>query len=116
MMLKRQLAALTATVALIAIVTGRAQAAGYTQTNLVSDGVVPAVTIDPTLKNPWGIAFFPGLSPFWVNLNGSGLSALYNGDGTIFAALPSVIIPASSGSPTGGSPTGIVANTAFGTG
>ena len=114
-MLRNRLAVLAASVALIASIAARAQAAGYLQTNLVSDGVVPAVTTDPTLKNPWGIAFFPGQSPFWVNDNNSGLSALYNGDGTIFTALPSVIIPSPS-TATGGTPTGIVANTSAGSG
>ena len=32
----------------------------YVQTNLVSDGRVTANTVDPNLKNPWGLAFFPG--------------------------------------------------------
>ncbi|MDO8433835.1 MAG: TIGR03118 family protein [Candidatus Binatus sp.] len=115
MELKRRLVSLAAVIALVASIAAEAQAVGYLQTNLVSNGVVPAVTIDPTLKNPWGVAFFPGLSPFWVNDNGSGLSALYLGDGTIFAALPSVIIPSVTG-PTGGVPTGIVANTEFASG
>ncbi len=117
MILKRRLISLAAAMALmLASLATNALAAGYTQTNLVSStSSIPAVTIDPTLKNPWGIAFFPGLSPFWVNDNASGLSALYNGDGTIFTALPSVIIPSVTG-PTGGNPTGIVANTQFGAG
>ena len=114
-MFRRRLGVLAASVALIASIATRAQAAGYHQTNLVSNGVVPAVTTDPTLKNPWGIAFFPGLSPFWVNDNNAGLSALYTGDGAIFAPLPSVIIPSPS-SATGGTPTGIVANLFFGSG
>ena len=28
----------------------------FRQTNLVSDGTVPAETIDPNLINPWGIS------------------------------------------------------------
>ena len=27
----------------------------YSQTNLVSDGVVPNTVTDPNLKNPWGV-------------------------------------------------------------
>ena len=84
---------------------------GYIQTNLVSDGVVPAVTIDPNLKNPWGIAFFSGLSPFWIADNGSGVSTLYDGTGIPFAALPVVDIPLPSGIAPGGASTGLVANT-----
>ena len=52
---------------------------GYFQTNLVSDGAVPANVIDPDLKNPWGISFGP-TTPFWVSDNGTGLSTLYAGD------------------------------------
>jgi uncharacterized protein (TIGR03118 family) len=84
---------------------------GYIQTNLVSDGVVPAVTIDPNLKNPWGIAFFSGMSPFWIADNGSGVSTLYDGTGIPFAALPVVDIPLPSGVAPGGTSTGLVANT-----
>jgi uncharacterized protein (TIGR03118 family) len=115
MMVKRGLTLLMAYVALMADIPAAVQAAGYVQTNLVSDGVVPAVTTDPTLKNPWGLAFFKGLSPFWVNDNGSGLSALYSGDGAIFSMLPSVIIPPASKAASG-TPTGIVANSDFSSG
>ena len=61
----------------------RANAGGnhYTQTNLVSDGWVAAANTDASLKNPWGVAFFPG-GPFWVSDNASsptGVSTLYDG-------------------------------------
>lgn len=115
MIMKRSLCLMMACAALMAGIPGVVHAAGYLQTNLVSDGVVPAVTTDPTLKNPWGIAFFPGLSPFWVNDNGSGLSALYLGDGTIFSTLPSIIVQPAANAGTG-TPTGIVANTDSGSG
>jgi hypothetical protein len=42
-----------------------------TQTNLVSDGFVPAQTIDPNLINPWGVSY-PPTGPFWVSDNNSG--------------------------------------------
>jgi uncharacterized protein (TIGR03118 family) len=69
------------------------------QTNLVSDGAVPAAVIDPNLQNPWGIAT-SATSPFWVSANGAGVSTLYNGSG---AALPLVVTipPAGNGNPTG---------------
>lgn len=105
-----RLAALLACLAFVALAgPARSASSGYVQTNLVSDGAVPANLIDPTLRNPWGVAFFPGLSPFWVNDNNAGLSALYDGAGVPFALLPHVTIPAPT-SPTGGTPTGIVAN------
>src|SRR6266851_1547472 len=88
---------------------------GYVRHDLVSDtSTVPADHHDSTLLNSWGIAFFPG-GPFWINDNGSGISALYNGDGTgFFGANPAlaVIIPTPSGTGTS-APTGIVANTSF---
>jgi uncharacterized protein (TIGR03118 family) len=81
----------------------------YKQTNLVSDGAVPALTIDPQLKNPWGIAAIPG-APFWIADNGTGLSTLYNGLGGIVPL--TVTIPPPGGSPTGttATPTGMVWN------
>jgi uncharacterized protein (TIGR03118 family) len=81
----------------------------YKQTNLVSDGAVPARVTDPQLKNPWGIAAFPG-SPFWIADNGSGVSTLYDGLGDIVPL--TVTIPPPKGSPkgTGATPTGIVWN------
>src|ERR1700731_1349091 len=71
--------------ALMTAVTGQADAAGYVQTGLVTDGSDPAVTathIDPNLVNPWGISFIPGLSPFWVSDNNAGVSTLYDGTGS----------------------------------
>src|SRR5216683_1973219 len=84
---------------------------GYVQTNLVSDGAVPAIFTDPNLKNPWGISFRGGLSPspFWISDNNGGVATLYDGTGASIAALPLVTIPMPNGSP-GGSPTGTVFN------
>jgi uncharacterized protein (TIGR03118 family) len=89
----------------------------YVQTNLVSDGTVSAVTTDSNLKNPWGIAFFQGASPFWISDNNGGVSTLYDGKGTPFpSAKPLVVkIPLPNG-PTGGAPTGVVANIFAGNG
>jgi uncharacterized protein (TIGR03118 family) len=87
----------------------RAAANKYVQTDLVSDIPGLAAVTDPNLLNPWGIAFFPGQSPFWINGNNAGLSFLYDGMGVPFPGLASVIIPAPT-SPTGGTPTGIIAN------
>ena len=85
---------------------------GYVQTNLVSDGAVPATFTDPNLKNPWGITFRDGgsPSPFWISDNNGGVSTLYDGTGLSIAALPLVTIPQPNGSP-GGTPTGTVFNT-----
>ena len=111
MKLIKRLATLLGCFAVMALTAAYAHAAGpgYTQTNLVSDIPGLATFTDPTLLNPWGIAFFPGASPLWVNDNNAGLSALYFGNGVAFPGLPSVIILAPT-APIGGTPTGIVAN------
>ncbi len=88
---------------------GGKKASGYTQTNLISDIPGLAEVTDPNLLNPWGLAFFPGLSPFWINENNAGFSALYFADAVPFPGLPLVTIPAPA-APTGGTPTGIVAD------
>lgn len=77
------------------------------QQNLVSDGAVPAVTVDPGLKNAWGLAA-GATSPWWIADNGTGLSTIYNGNTGAKAPL-TVTIPSASG-PIGGNPTGIVAS------
>lgn len=56
----------------------------FTQTNLVSDLPGLAVSLDPHLVNPWGIAFGP-TSPFWISDNGTGLTTLYDGAGHILS-------------------------------
>jgi uncharacterized protein (TIGR03118 family) len=93
-----------------------ADSSRYVQHNLVSDDTskIPADNEDTTLLNPWGVAFFPS-QPFWINDNGSGISALYNGDGTGFmGANPALAVTVPTPSGTGTSaPTGIVANTSF---
>src|SRR5947209_5445403 len=53
-----------------------------TQTNLVSDGFVPAAVNDPHLKNPWGVAFAPG-GPLWVSDNNGNVATVYDGNGAI---------------------------------
>jgi hypothetical protein len=46
----------------------------FTVTTLATDAT------DSTLINPWGLAS-SGASPFWLGVNGSGISELYNGAG-----------------------------------
>lgn len=82
-------------------------ASTYTQTDLVSDVPGMAATTDPNLKNPWGVSFVPGHSPFWVSNQGSGTSTLYNGAGAAQTLV--VTIPPGASPPTG--PTGQVFNT-----
>ncbi len=85
----------------------------YVQTNLVSDIAQPAnsngsmVTVDPNLKNAWGLA--RGAStPWWVNNAGTGTSTLYTGAG---ATIPLVVtVPNAKGASGPSEPTGMVFN------
>src|SRR5258708_36536203 len=55
----------------------------YQQTNLVSGlGTLGAHAVDPRLKNPWGIARGPSGIPWRVSDQRSGVSTLYNAQGT----------------------------------
>jgi uncharacterized protein (TIGR03118 family) len=85
----------------------------FAQTNLVSDGFVPAMTIDPNLINPWGIAH-SATSPFWVSDNGMGVTTVYTGTGAKInvGGLDSIAIAAPPGQTTPASPTGDVFNIA----
>src|SRR6266481_348346 len=109
---------------IVTAMAGYACAAGYVQTNLVTNGGDPAVTAaftDPNLVNPWGISFFPGASPFWVSDNNAGVTTLYDGTGSPFPspATPLIVeIPSPTDPPETpttddndhGTPTGQVAN------
>lgn len=81
----------------------------YLQTNLVSNGAVPAHTLDPDLVNPWGLVQSP-TSPFWVSDNGANLSTLYTGAGAKLGLVVST--PTLTAPPNG--PTGIVFNAGTG--
>jgi hypothetical protein len=80
--------------------------------NLQALGFPAAVTVDPSLVNPWGVSFTPTTSPFWVSDNGTGLTTLYNASGVEQFPVP----PPPGGSPMpviiappGGSPPGTTA-------
>jgi uncharacterized protein (TIGR03118 family) len=97
---------------------------GYVETDLVvnkSVNGVPTLTdskgvihtakfFDANLANPWGIAE-SSASPFWISDNGAGVSTLYNTAGSPQALVVSIPSLADSLG-TGGTPTGIVFNTA----
>jgi uncharacterized protein (TIGR03118 family) len=88
--------------------------AQYHLTNLVSNQVGQAPTIDPLLANAWGLAR-SATSPWWITDNDTGWSTIYGATGTQ-EPLRVLIPTAGNGpaSPTGlngpGTPTGIVAN------
>jgi uncharacterized protein (TIGR03118 family) len=92
-----------------------ANAAGYVQTNLVSDLSGVAAVFDPELKNAWGLSFIPGKSPFWISNQGTNTATLYSVTGETTVTKidinpPSglVAIPTTGSGPQG--PTGQVSN------
>jgi uncharacterized protein (TIGR03118 family) len=109
-------AALTAATLIAALATSAAQAEDpltpftYQRTGLVTDvaGVAgAAVTIDPTLVDPWGLAFQPG-GAFWVNDRGTGVATLYGGDGSKVNS--TFTIPNPTGNTAFAGPTGMIWN------
>src|SRR5438309_2038872 len=84
-----------------------ASAQKYVQTNLVSDLAGRAPVQDPNLVNAWGIDF-SATSPVWVADNGTGLSTLYTGTGSIVPLV--VTIPPPQGAEGPSAPTGLVFN------
>jgi len=90
----------------------------YQRTDLTADNSTTSATapnIDPSLVNAWGMARGSG-SPWWISDNGTSLTTLYLGDGSLrsigspaCAAGNCVGIPKPDGTP-GGTPTGAVFN------
>ena len=64
----------------------------YKRTNLVSDIEGIATVTDPNLVNPWGLSR-GSATPWWISDNGTGLSTLYSGTGSIVPLV--VTIPTS---------------------
>ena len=106
--------ALAACLGLVLTMGSAVAHAQYQVTNLVSNQVGQAPTIDPLLANAWGLAR-SATSPWWISDNDTGWSTLYTATGTQ-ESLRVVIPTAGNGptSPTGlngpGMPTGIVYN------
>ncbi|MGA9724620.1 MAG: TIGR03118 family protein [Candidatus Binatus sp.] len=117
MRLSKRFVSVLGSALVVAAMAGYACAAGYTQTNLVTNGGDPAVTAtftDPNLVNPWGISFFPGITPFWVSDNNAGVATLYDGLGDIVPLVVEILSPADNPNVepdmNTGTPTGQVAN------
>jgi uncharacterized protein (TIGR03118 family) len=82
--------------ALISTTTAAAFAQRYTERDLVSDIAGRAVRTDANLVNPWGLV--PGGSGvFWVSDNHTGVSTLYQPDGSIV----NLVVTIPEGAPTG---------------
>ncbi len=108
---KPPVAACLGVIVLMVSAQGKAQ---YKLTNLDSNQVHQAPTIDPLLANAWGLAR-SATSPWWVTDNDTGWSTIYDASGKQ-EPLRVMIPTAGNGpaEPTGlngpGSPTGIVYN------
>lgn len=84
-----------------------ARADTYSSTNYQSDIAGVAQHTDANLVNPWGMAASAN-GVIWVSDNGTGVSTLYNQDGT---ARPLIVeIPTAARNRDGGNPTGVVFN------
>jgi uncharacterized protein (TIGR03118 family) len=81
----------------------------YAVHGLVSDGMVPADHVDPSLRNSWGIAFNPN-GAVWVADNQTNTATLYDGMGNKvpLGPFPEVHLPSATNGAA--SPTGIVFN------
>jgi len=82
-----------------------AQSGSYAQSNIISDGSVPAAQVDPTLINPWGVSVGPDL---WIDAAGTGFSLV---DSIAGAKSFAVSIPPAASTSAHGSPAGTVYNT-----
>lgn len=106
--------ALAACVGAVLLTLSTPADAQYKLTNIVSNQVGQAPTIDPLLANPWGLTR-SATSPWWISDNDTGWSTLYEANGTQ-ESLRVSIPTAGNGpsSPTGlngpGTPTGVVFN------
>jgi uncharacterized protein (TIGR03118 family) len=85
-----------------------ARADTYSWTNFQSDIAGVAQHTDSNLVNPWGMATPSANGPIWVSDNGTGVSTLYNKDGTARSLV--VTIPTAARNRGTGTPTGVVFN------
>src|SRR5215468_3125522 len=92
--------------AILTATSGKADT--YSWTNFQSDIAGVAQHTDPNLVNPWGMAASP-TGVIWVSDNGTGVSTLYNQDGTARSLV--VTIPTAARNRGTGTPTGQVRNT-----
>lgn len=113
-MMKVCRAAVVACLGAILLLASAPADAQYKLTNLVSNQVHQAPTIDPLIANAWGLAR-SATSPWWVSDNDTGWSTLYTAAGKQIPLR--VLIPTAGNGPTEptglngpGQPTGVVFN------
>ncbi len=98
------IAAIFASMSVLASPAAHAQTSSFVQTNIVSDGAVTAAQTDPNMLNPWGIALGKA---FWIDGQGSGFALV---DAATGAQQFTVKVPPAA-SAAKGTPTGVVINT-----
>jgi uncharacterized protein (TIGR03118 family) len=89
-----------------------AQADVFVQTDLISDGAVPANNPPSAdLINPWGVSYAP-TGPFWISDNNAGVTTIYNGAGLpqVVAGQTAITIAPPAGANITSAPTGQVFN------
>lgn len=83
----------------VASLAAAQQATTYQQTNIISDGSVPALVVDPNFVDPWGISIG---QEFWINANVTGFDYVTDASGNIqFKATIPPATGTGAGSPTG---------------
>lgn len=94
---------------LTALASTTAVAQHYKRVDLTTDSsaVAPKATVDPNLVNAWGLSR-ASFTPWWVSDNGTGLSTLYDLNGTPQSLV--VTIPPGKGQTGPSAPTGTVYN------
>ncbi len=97
-----------ALLATVVLLTLPALAQHYTRTDLTADTAATSTNakLDPNLVNAWGMAR-SSASFWWISDNGTGLTTLYTGDGTLNPLV--VKIPTADGTGTS-APTGAIFN------
>ncbi|ADV83534.1 TIGR03118 family protein [Terriglobus saanensis] len=77
-----------------------AGAQAFSVTNILSDGSVPATTVDPNFINPWGVSASP---VWWISAAGTGYNYVVQPSGTIAfkVIVPLGAVPTANGLPSG---------------
>ena len=95
----------TAALSLAAMTALAGNAQSFNVTNILSDGSVPATTMDANFINPWGISVSPN---WWMSAAGSGYNYVVPAAGTIAfkVIVPLGAQPTANGLPAGSVTTG----------
>lgn len=82
----------------VAVACLPAAAQSYKVTNIISDGSVPATTMDAGFINPWAISFSP---TWWISAQGTGTNYVVSSAGTIAFKVNVPAASATTGLPAG---------------